>query len=117
MRIRSASTVFDIIACCSGPRLYQASSRTSFTILTALRSSWTGSLWAMKYPPRWLSNAEILIEERDYILATRWRCVGILDAARNGSECPIYSAGCRRCFWIFDFDPRSRRTLGDRAAA
>jgi len=27
----------------------------------------------MKYLPRWRSNAKILIEERDYILAAKWK--------------------------------------------
>jgi hypothetical protein len=49
LRMRSASAVFDIMARCSGLRLCQASSRTPSTILTLLRSSWTGSLVAMKY--------------------------------------------------------------------
>src|SRR5262245_30442007 len=50
--MRSANTAFDIVACCSALRVYQASSRTSFKTLTVFRSSGTDSLIAMNYLTR-----------------------------------------------------------------
>src|SRR5262249_7639465 len=106
--MRSASTIFDIVACCSALRLYQASSRTSFKTPTVFRSSWTASLIAMNYPTRFRAGDPI--EEDDYIWAIK-RMRSEKEAQRMSFD--IYRERSQGCFFdaaSFDSGLRGRWT-------